>query len=268
MKKRKKIVLLAIVLLLITIVLTMAMLLRSNDAEKTHKLTFKEAISVDSINKLNGKKVTMTGYMSTLSPLNGKFTYLMNLPYQSCPFCIPNTNILSNTIAIYAKEGSKFEFTDKPITVEGTLRVGNFKDEFEYEYGYRIEDVTMKDADIDKLSKNIKIYSAMSQDGLLEEILSLIMQTSANIYYKEYDIPIDEIEEVSIKSIDGCISKLSAISKNDYSDVIENLRKLKVINEATNENIRNKKYDNNISKQDDIEKIYTFIGEWINKYEM
>ena len=69
-------------------------------------LSFSQANSVEAMQKLDGKQVNIIGYMSTLSPINGSFMYLMNLPYQSCPFCVPNTTQLSNTMAVYAKTGA------------------------------------------------------------------------------------------------------------------------------------------------------------------
>jgi len=265
----KKVIIPIVSIIVIIVIISIALMREDGEAnDGVTKLSFKESVSMDTINSLNGKKVMMTGYMSTLSPLDGKYIYLMNLPYQSCPFCIPNTTTLSNTIAIYAKSGNSFSFTDKPITVEGTLVTGNFTDGFGYNYKYKIENATIKDADIDKLSQNIKMYSAISQDGLLQEILSLVMQTDANIYYDEYGFNPEELKEVSISDIDICISKLSAISKTDYNDLIDNLKKLKEINEVVNKNIADKKYEENKAKQEDIYNIYDFIGRWINKYEL
>ncbi len=104
------------------------------------RLTFADAIDVGTIQKLSGKTVEIVGYMATLSPVSGKYMYLMNLPYQNCPYCVPNTQQLSNTIAVYAKEGDTFKFYDGPINVTGTLETGDFKDEYGYTYGYRIAD--------------------------------------------------------------------------------------------------------------------------------
>ena len=57
-------------------------------------LSFSQANSVEAMQKLDGQEVNIIGYMSTLSPITGNFMYLMNLPYQSCPFCVPNTTQL------------------------------------------------------------------------------------------------------------------------------------------------------------------------------
>jgi hypothetical protein len=101
-------------------------------------LSFSQAQSIEELQKLNGKEVMIIGYMSTLSPISGEFMYLMNLPYQSCPFCIPNSTQLANTMAVYAKSSKGFEFTDRAIEVTGILEFGDFTDEFGYIYNYRI----------------------------------------------------------------------------------------------------------------------------------
>ena len=67
-------------------------------------IKFKSTVSEREIEALNGKTVSITGYLSTLSPLNGEFAYLMNMPYQNCPYCVPGTSQITNTLAIFAKE--------------------------------------------------------------------------------------------------------------------------------------------------------------------
>ena len=60
----------------------------SSDGEIINNtLSFSQANSVEAMQKLDGQEVNIIGYMSTLSPITGNFMYLMNLPYQSCPFC-------------------------------------------------------------------------------------------------------------------------------------------------------------------------------------
>ena len=102
----------------------------NNDESSATLISFSEAASVDYLKTLNGKKVSIIGYMSSLSPVSGNFMYLMNMPYQSCPFCVPNTTQLSNTMAVYAKKNSSFKYTDKAISVTGTLKFGNYTDDF------------------------------------------------------------------------------------------------------------------------------------------
>ena len=104
----------------------------TGDESGTTMISFSQTNTVESLKALNGKRVSIIGYMSTLSPVSGKFMYLMNLPYQSCPFCVPNTTQLSNTMAVYAKDKKGFAFTDRAIQVIGTLNFGDFTDEYGY----------------------------------------------------------------------------------------------------------------------------------------
>ena len=68
------------------------------NGENVTKLSFKAASGYDYLKTLDGTAVTISGYMATSSPVDGSFMFLMNLPYQSCPFCVPNTSQLSNTM--------------------------------------------------------------------------------------------------------------------------------------------------------------------------
>ena len=46
------------------------------------ELKFKDTIKTSELKKIDSKKVSMIGFMSTSTPLNGEYTYLMNMPYQ------------------------------------------------------------------------------------------------------------------------------------------------------------------------------------------
>lgn len=134
------------------------------------KLSFAESAGIDTIKALKGKAVTITGYMATLSPLSGEYIYLMNLPYQSCPFCVPNTQQLANTMAVYAAKGQKFEFTDRPVRITGKIDMGSFTDEYGYEYNYRIVDATCEVVDLSQVSEDYALYEALASDGVIGDV--------------------------------------------------------------------------------------------------
>lgn len=139
-------------------------------------LSFAEAQTIDEMKKYDGKQVTIMGYMSTLSPASGNFMYLMNMPYQSCPFCIPNTSQLSNTLAIYAKDGGKFEFSDRLIQVTGKMDFcddGTYEDTLGYEYSYRIIDASYEIVNVDNLSDELKQWQEISASGIISEIYDM-----------------------------------------------------------------------------------------------
>ena len=119
----------------------------AKDEEDAIKLSFKAAAGYDYLKTIDGKKVTISGYMATSSPVDGSFMFLMNLPYQSCPFCVPNTSQLSNTMEIYPKKGETFSYTAQAIRVVGTLEVCEsedkpFTDKYGYEFCCKIVDAT------------------------------------------------------------------------------------------------------------------------------
>lgn len=137
------------------------------------RITFAESIDLDRINELSGKTVEIVGYMATISPTNGQYLYLMNLPYQSCPYCVPNTQQLSNTIAVYAKDGQKFDFTDAPINVVGTLETGDFSDEYGYTYSYRIADATFTEVNSSEASEKLALWEKVSNSGLASDVYKM-----------------------------------------------------------------------------------------------
>lgn len=134
------------------------------------KLSFADSASLDILKSLDGKRVTITGYMATLSPLDGTYIYLMNLPYQSCPFCVPNTTQLANTMAVYAPSGSKFDFTDRPVQVTGTLRVQDRVDDYGYSYNYYIDDASYVAVDLSSVSQEYALYQSLAEDGVIADV--------------------------------------------------------------------------------------------------
>ena len=117
---------------LLTMTLLLSLVACGNTAKNTGdatKISFSQ--SIDDLKKLENKQVSISGYASMLSPLNGNLIYLLNLPLQSCPFCVPNTTTLSNTIAVELSK-SMSDFTTDPLKITGTLTFGNFTDDYGY----------------------------------------------------------------------------------------------------------------------------------------
>lgn len=220
------------------------------DTNGTKLLSFAQTESVESIKSLNGKEVQMMGYMSTLSPINGKFMYLMNLPYQSCPFCIPNTSTLSNTIAVYAKDGKEFKFTGEAIFVTGILDVGNWTDEFGYQYEYRIKDATYEIVNMDNLTDEFKLWQSLASSGVVADVYSMFNYINFVCYWAEYtayfgntqdyiypdDVPMFLSKDgqfgyaTSPTYFEDLIKDVEAIDKTAFkelTDVIEDCKKLR-----------------------------------------
>lgn len=143
------------------------------------KLSFKSALSYDYLKSIDGEKVTINGYMATSSPVDGSFIFLMNLPYQSCPFCKPNTSILSNTMEVYPKSGTKFEYTTSAIRIIGNLVVApseneQFTDRYGYEFNFKIDNATYSVIDESELSPELSAWQEVASSNLIGEIYDML----------------------------------------------------------------------------------------------
>ena len=157
----------------------------SGSAEPT-ALSFRDSASIDAITALKGKPVVITGYMATLSPLDGSYIYLMNLPYQSCPFCVPNTQQLANTMAVYAPKNQKFTYTDRPVRVTGRIELGDFSDAYGYTYNYRVVDATWETVDLSKVSDDYALYAALAEDGAIADVNDMFNYLLFTCQWTEY----------------------------------------------------------------------------------
>lgn len=157
-------------LLLTLALLTLALTGCGPGTAEAAKLSFAESASLETLQALNGKTVTLTGYMATLSPLDGSYIYLMNLPFQSCPFCVPNTQQLANTMAVYAPKGGRFDYTDRPVRITGRMDVGDYSDDYGYTYNYRIVDAACEIVDLSQVSEEYALYQSLAEDGVIADV--------------------------------------------------------------------------------------------------
>ena len=164
----------------LAIILTLALTLcltacseKGTDAASVTEISFGDTVSFESIEILNGQKVSIIGYMATISPISGKYMYLMNMPYQSCPFCLPNTTQLSNTMAVYAPDGKTFDYTDQAIRITGTMIIEDMVDEFGYTYNYRIADASYEIVDLSTVSEDYALWQAIATDGIVTELSAM-----------------------------------------------------------------------------------------------
>ena len=156
-------------------------------------LSFKQAAGYEYLKKLNGATVSINGYMATSSPADGSFIFLMNMPFQSCPFCVPNTSQLANTMEVYPKKGNTFTYTTQAIRVVGKLVVADnpdkpFTDLYGYQFSFKIMDasyVILKDTD---LSEEMQLWQKLSESELINEIYSMY-----NCYVRTFVKPLRDI---------------------------------------------------------------------------
>lgn len=206
------------------------------------KLSFKDALSYDYLASLNGATVTINGYLATSSPVDGSFIFLMNMPYQNCPFCIPNTNQLSNTIEVYPKDGKTFSYTNQAVKVTGTLEVAPegemFSDSYGYTFAFKIVDgsyTILKDKD---MSEEIKLWQKFSATDLVQRLDKMYQYVGFLTHWNTYSV--QSYTDANGKTWPGYYlnpnDALAALGKegaynygtkaNYFSDIIKDIEKL------------------------------------------
>lgn len=250
----------------ITLILILSLVLSSfigcgddkKDEANATKLSFKEALEYDYLKTLDGKQVTISGYMATSSPVDGSFMFLMNLPYQSCPFCVPNTSQLSNTMEIYPQKGDSFPYTSQAIRVVGTLEVSEsvdkpFTDMYGYEFNFKIVDATYKIIKAEELSAEMALWQKIASTDVVNEIYAMYdyvyFLCAWNTYYVKsytdsngntqpgyYLYPSDAKELICGDNkqfnygfkegyFESIIAKVEAVDKEAFADLVANIRK-------------------------------------------
>lgn len=320
MKKTVKIISL---LLIITLVI---LCVACGDAEDgagssgVTKLSFKAASGYDYLKTLDGTTVTISGYMATSSPVDGSFMFLMNLPYQSCPFCVPNTSQLSNTMEVYPKKGESFPYTTQAIKVVGTLVVAPsedkpFTDMYGYEFCCKIVDATYTIIKAEDLSDDMALWQKIANTDVVNDIYKMYEYVNFlcawNTYYVNsytdengekvpgfYLYPTDAEKYIYTDGaqynygykkgyFDSIISKIEAVDKTAFSDLVENIREAqalaaKALSELENKNYTSEyKYIEMFDNEDhvftlnkgeelaaDMDRIYMDFSNWLGSWEL
>ena len=269
-----------IISLILVIALTSSIFIScSNDkevnADDAVKLSFKTASGYDYLKSIDGQTVTISGYMATSSPVDGSFMFLMNLPYQSCPFCVPNTSQLSNTLEIYPKKGEAFSYTAQAIQVVGTLVVAEsedkpFTDKYGYEFCCKIVDATYKIIKSEDLSEDVALWQKVASSDVVNDIYKmydylnfvcawdtyfinsytdadgnvhpgyfLYASDAKNFIYKDkaqYNYGYQE------GYFDSLVKKIEAIDKEAFADLVANVRKAEALAADALSELENGKY--------------------------
>lgn len=234
------------------------------NTEDAIKLSFKSASTYDYLKSIDGKKVTINGYMATSSPVDGSFMFLMNMPYQSCPFCVPNTSQLSNTMEVYPKKGDSFPYTTQAIKVVGTLEVAPsenefFTDKYGYEFNFKIVDASYTILKSDEISSDIELWQRVAESDLVTDMYAMYDYVNFlcawNTYYVNnytdangnnvsgyYLYPADAINYLTKDGaqwnygykdgyFDGIIAKIKSIDQSKLNDLVTNVEKAKILSE-------------------------------------
>lgn len=254
------------ILLLLCLVVSLCACSSNTQSEGATQIKFSQTI--EELRSLDGKQIKINGFMSLLSPLNGELIYLMNIPFQSCPYCIPNTNTLSNTIAVV---GKNIEFTQRPVQITGTLVFGEFFDDYGYEYSYRIENAEIAVLDEKEISEKMRVYYTLSDEDYISDVYVALMNLDQVIYHKEYGLPPETFDESGAipferyKEICDTVNSLNA--NGEYNDFLTLLNGTKTLLDNVNTELANRNYEAYPTFKEDVDKLYEQFSEFITKYE-
>ena len=226
------------------------------------KLSFKSAASYESLKKLNGSKVSINGYLATSSPADGSFIFLMNLPYQSCPFCKPNTSMLSNTMEVYPKKGNKFDYTTQAVKVVGTLVVAEsedepFSDPYGYEFNFKIVDAEYTIIKDSEMTEEIAMWQKIADSGVINDIYAMydylnfvtcwpeyyvrsVTDENGNVLPGYYLYASDALHYLQTDGaqwnygykdgyFDSIVDTIEGLDPEAFSDLVENVRKAEAL---------------------------------------
>ena len=298
----KKCLLLALILALVATALSGC----GGGAAEAAKLSFAESASLDTLKKLDGKSVTLTGYMATLSPLSGDYIYLMNLPYQSCPFCVPNTQQLANTMAVYAAKGSAFDYTDRPVQITGRLELGDFTDEYGYTYNYRIVDAKYETVDLSQVSSDYALYQSLAEDGVIADVNAMFDYLMFVCQWTEYqggytdesgnrityflypgdaqnaledDSPYGYAKQASADYFPGLIGRVQAVGGDDVKELTDIISDAQALEARAREELNQQRYaydeaadkyalDDGDALYNGFYDVYGRFSQWLTKYQL
>ena len=248
---------------------------KNTDPKDAVKLSFKAASGYDYLKTIDGSAVTISGYMATSSPVDGSFMFLMNLPYQSCPFCVPNTSQLSNTMEIYPKAGESFSYTAQAIRVVGTLVVSEsedkpFTDKYGYEFCCKIVDATYTIIKAEDLSEDMALWQEIASSDVVNDIYKMYdyvnFLCSWNTYYVNsytdangetqpgYYLWASDAEKYVYNDgaqynygykegyFDAIVAKIEAVDPTAFADLVANIRKAEALASDALAELANKNY--------------------------
>ena len=265
---------------ILCVLLSLALLLafagcKKTDTKEATKLSFQAASGYEYLKTLDGTQVTISGYMATSSPVDGSFMFLMNLPYQSCPFCVPNTSQLSNTMEVYPKKGEAFAYTSQAIKIVGTLVVAEredepFTDKYGYQFNYKIVDATYTIIQADELSAEMALWQKIAETDVVSEIYRMydyvnflcawntyIVESSTdengNVVPGYYLFPEDATYFITTEGaqynygykdgyFDSIIAKIEQVDPTAFADLVANVRDAEALAKKALAELENENY--------------------------
>jgi hypothetical protein len=117
-------------LTLTTGLVTAPALLRAAEDEnlKLRALYSKDGGFSDLARELEGKSITVEGYMAPPLKADSTFFVLTKIPMSVCPFCETEAEWPDDILAVYTRRVYKVAPFNRRINVSGTLSLGSYRD--------------------------------------------------------------------------------------------------------------------------------------------
>lgn len=239
-------------------------------SDGTYQIRFSDLVSLEALQTFKDKTVTAIGYLSPIGSYDGSFSYLMNLPYQTCPYCLPSDTKITNTLAIFAKNGEQLEFTEAAVMVRGTLKLEPYTDEYGYSYNYRLIDVEIEEADTSDLGAKVALYNQLAEKEILTRLMGALYSVDDNVFYDEYIAQGYEYDRtiVDTTQIDALLNDLASFDSAEVSILVNTANKLKEIAIEVNELMENGELTKFAEYQQETEQLFYDINDWMSMYEL
>lgn len=129
------------------------------------------------LQKADGKQVTITGYLSMMSPLDESYGYLMFEPFDPNPHGKSSSTVVTDTVTVYPPLGQKLPYTEKCITVTGTITYKEMQqDSSGKSYPFYLTDCTYEvcspNADIEEYNYGMEVSAISDLDSWITEMYS------------------------------------------------------------------------------------------------
>lgn len=124
--------------------------------------------TLEEISHSDGKQVTVTGYMSMVSPVDETMCYLMSVPFNADPMAHTSNSNVTDMVACYPPTGSRLTYTEQCIKMTGTIcKDAIDEDTSGYSYPFYLTDCTYVVFEPNDL---IKEYNFGINSGALHEL--------------------------------------------------------------------------------------------------
>lgn len=229
--------------------------------DDTINISFADSLDIKTLKDYEGKQINVTGFIAVTSPVDGSIAYVMNMPFQSCAYCVPNSDQLVNTIAVYPKKGDKLPYYETAITVSGKLVFKPVTDASGYSYNYYLENAVIDEYQVSDGEDNlISSYNQLINNGFAALADKLLADIYYVVNYKEMGIKPYTIDTTPINEMKTMLEDMNeeyTESANNVVQVLETL--ISNINEAVDKN----NMDQLAKYIDDGQNAYNLFYEWL-----